>query len=129
MRLSKCKLNRTTLILWIVIAAIVAGSLIWLLWPRNKSADVTAEIWVNSTVVKSIYLPNAADETFSLAEFGPNVAIEVKDHKICVLESDCADHICMNAGWLSKEGDRAVCMPNKVTVVLTAGDTVAVSLD
>ncbi len=39
------------------------------------------------------------------------VHIEVKDHKAAFVRSECKDHICESYGWLSREGDLAVCLP------------------
>ena len=33
--------------------------------------------------------------------------------------SDCPDQICVHAGWLAKDMDIAICMPNRVSVVVS----------
>lgn len=124
------KKNKTTLILWCVIGAVVLGAVVWLFFlPHGSSTDVSAEIWVDGEAVKSIYLPTAPDQTITLTEYGHDVTLTIQDHRIAVSHSDCPDQICVKAGWLSKDGDRAVCMPNRVTVVLTHGESVPVTLD
>ena len=50
--------------------------------------------------------------------FGVKVVLEVKDHAIRFKSSDCHDQICVHGGWLSKDMDIAVCMPNQVAVVV-----------
>lgn len=36
-------------------------------------------------------------------------------------EASCPDRLCVNTGWLSKNGDTAVCLPNK-TVLRIEGE-------
>lgn len=80
-------------------------------------------------MVRGIYLPQAADEVISLAEYGKEVQLEVKNHRIAFISSDCPDKVCIHNGWLSREGEQAVCLPNRVSVTLTDGSTVPVELN
>lgn len=122
--------NKTALILWGIVGALVIGCAAWwLLLPHGSTTDVTAEIWVDGEAVLALYLPNTEDKTISLEEYGRDVTITVKDHQICVSHSDCPDQICVRSGWLSQDGDRSICMPNRVTVMLTHGESVPVTLD
>lgn len=124
------KKNKIALILWCVIGALVLGCAAWwLLLPHGSSTDVTAEIWVDGEAVMSLYLPDTEDQTISLDGYGHDVEITVQDHRICVSHSDCPDQICVGAGWLTHDGDRAVCMPNRVTVMLTHGESIPVTLE
>lgn len=127
---SKSKKNKTAIILWVIVAALVIGCAAWwFLFPHGSTTDVTAEIWVDGEAVLALYLPETEDKTISLAEYGHDMTVTVRDHKICVSHSDCPDQVCVGAGWLAKDGDRAVCMPNRVTVMLTHGESVPVTLD
>lgn len=45
--------------------------------------------------------------------------VEVAGGKVHVLHSPCDNHICMNTGWISQEGQIIICMPNQVVVQLT----------
>ena len=79
-------------------------------------------------MVRSIYLPQAAEEEISLAVYGKEVLLEVKNHRIAFISSDCPDKVCIHNGWLAREGEQAVCLPNRVSVILTDGSTVPVEL-
>ena len=120
--------KRTKIILWAVVAAAVIGCALWWLLPRGGTAECTAELWIDGKMVRSIYLPQAADEEISLAEYGKEVLLEVKNHRIAFISSDCPDKICIHNGWLAREGEQAVCLPNRVSVILTDGSTVPVDL-
>ena len=69
------------------------------------------------------------DEVISLAEYGKEVQLEVKNHRIAFISSDCPDKVCIHNGWLSREGEQAICLPNRVSVTLTDGSTVPVELN
>lgn len=47
-----------------------------------------------------------------------NIVIEIKDNKARFKTSDCPDKVCVNTGWLSSPGQTAVCLPNKVSIVI-----------
>ena len=54
---------------------------------------------------------------FSLEEdYGVPVSFQIEIHKIRFIQVTCPDHICENAGFLSMEGQSAVCMPNRTSL-------------
>lgn len=120
--------KKTKIILWAIVALAVLGCALWLLLPHGGTTDCTAEIWIDGKMVRSIYLPQAAEEEISLAEYGKEVLLEVKSHRIAFISSDCPDKVCIHNGWLAREGEQAVCLPNRVSVILTDGSTVPVEL-
>ena len=81
------------------------------------------------TEEKLTVISQAADEVISLAEYGKEVQLEVKNHRIAFTSSDCPDKVCIHNGWLSREGEQAICLPNRVSVTLTDGSTVPVELN
>ena len=46
------------------------------------------------------------------------MVLEISDHRIRFLSSDCPDHLCMGFGWLDHQPQSAVCMPNRVSVTI-----------
>lgn len=57
-----------------------------------------------------IYTPEGFDVTF-----------EIKDGAAAFISSDCPDKICVNMGFISKKGQSAVCLPNRLTLRITGG--------
>ena len=49
------------------------------------------------------------------------MVIFLSSEKVYVKESSCPDKICMHTGELSKNGDGAVCLPNRVVVQIVSG--------
>ena len=123
------KAKMTKWILWGVLALAVLGCALWLSLPRYGSTDCTAEIWIDGEMVRAVYLPQAADEEILLEAYGKEVLLEIRDHRICFQRSDCPYKICIHNGWLGREGEQAVCLPNRVSVILTDGSTVPVTLE
>ena len=122
------KKNGLVIALWCVVAVLLVGGLVWWFWPKDKSPDVTAEIWIDGKLIDSIHLPDAPDGDISLEPYGHHVTLSVQDHAICFLHSDCPDKRCVHTGWLRYEGDQSTCLPNRTTVILVSGDTVPVEL-
>ncbi|MCI9405926.1 MAG: NusG domain II-containing protein [Oscillospiraceae bacterium] len=101
-----------------VLLVLAVGS--WLFYrisyqpPKEQNLAV---IMVDGKEWMQLNLLEEADRTFSLKEScGIPVSFQIKDHKIRFIEVDCPDHICENAGFLSMEGQTAVCMPNRVSL-------------
>lgn len=76
---------------------------------------VYAEIIYNGNVIEKLPLNK---DTEYIPKTNNNILIEIKDKKIHFMYSDCPDKICIKTGWLSKPGQTAVCLPNKISVVV-----------
>ena len=50
-----------------------------------------------------------------VGELGANV-IEVRGGSVRCIESDCANQVCVDTGWVSGVGQMIVCLPHKLTV-------------
>lgn len=75
-------------------------------------------ISVDGAEFRRISLAEADDGIFSIEpETGKPVSFEVKDHAIRFVEVTCPDHVCEKAGWCDAPGERAVCMPNRTTLI------------
>ncbi len=60
----------------------------------------------------------------TLAIHGPlgDSVLEVRDGRLRFVASPCRGKQCIHSGWLSRVGDFAACLPNRVSVTLL-GDT------
>ena len=50
---------------------------------------------------------------------GGHVTLRVEPGKICFAASDCPDGLCVKAGWISRAGETAICLPERVSVRVT----------
>ena len=123
------KAKMTKWILWGVLALAVLGCALWLALPRGGRAACPAGSGIAGALARAAHRPQAADEEIPLEAYDKEVLLEIRDHRICFQHSDCPDKICIHNGWLGREGEQAVCLPNRVSVILTDGSTVPVTLE
>ena len=104
----------------IIIGILLLISFVWL-GIRNLTSDpktgVRAEIYYNSSLVKTVDLDYGIDEKFAVPG-QPEVILQVNKGKIRFYSSTCRDKICIHAGYLSRPGESAACLPRKVAVKL-----------
>lgn len=106
---------------WAVIGALLllaAGC--WLFYwftYRPPQEQNLAVIMIDGKEVMRLNLLEETDRIFSLEEdYGIPVSFQIEDHRIRFVQVTCPDHICENAGYLSMEGQSAVCMPNRTSL-------------
>lgn len=116
------KKSKTNIIAFLVLAVLLIGSAAFLLYRNNApdADDMTAILSIDGVDVAKVdlYEDKEPYEVDLTELFGVKVVLEVKDHAIRFKSSDCPDQICVHAGWLSRDMDIAVCMPNQVAVVV-----------
>ena len=84
---------------------------------RPPEKQNLAVIMVDGQEVMRLNLLEEKDRIFSLEEdYGVPVSFQIENHKIRFIQVTCPDHICENAGFLSMEGQSAVCMPNRTSL-------------
>ena len=112
------RFKKTDWIILGVLLVLAAGS--WLFYQisyREPVEQNLAVIMIDGKEAVRLNLLEEPNRTFSLREdFGVPVSFQIQDHKIRFVEVDCPDHICENAGFLSMEGQTAVCMPNRTSL-------------
>ena len=78
-----------------------------------------ANIYVDGQCICSIDLDNVKEqEVFTVTcEAGYN-EVCVEPGRICMIDSDCPDQICVNSGWLAASAAPIVCLPHHVVIQL-----------
>ncbi|MCD8376480.1 MAG: NusG domain II-containing protein [Oscillospiraceae bacterium] len=118
--------------IFILAAALLAFGLL-ALWVFSRTAEGTiANIYQDGECIYSIDL-SAVTEGYELTiedENGVNV-IRVERGRICVLEADCPDQVCVQAGWLTDSASPIVCLPHRLVIRLedTAGAASGLDID
>ncbi|HWP97139.1 MAG TPA: NusG domain II-containing protein [Syntrophomonadaceae bacterium] len=109
-------------ILIVSIAAIAVLFMAWNTFVVSHDQQITAVITQNGNVIKQINLNDLKNpESIYINEPIKQVIIAEKG-RIRFLESDCPNQICVKTGWLTKSGDRAVCLPSKVVITIVGGN-------
>lgn len=110
------KQDRILLLSFAAVALLLLG--IFAVMERLQGPQAYALISVDGKNIREIELQSAPDQQISLSEYGAEVVLEICDHQIRFLSSDCPDHLCMGFGWLDHQPQSAVCMPNRVAVTI-----------
>lgn len=78
-----------------------------------------AEVWREDTLVERVQLTDETDRTIDLD--GHNVIV-LAGRTARMQSADCRDQVCVRTGTLTRAGQAAVCLPNRVVLKLV-GDT------
>lgn len=77
-----------------------------------------------------ISAPGASDREVPLAQdaslevrgrIGPS-RLEIRDGRVRFVDSPCVGRICVHAGWLSRSGQVAACLPNGIVIEVAGGE-------
>ena len=109
------------ILLGIAVAALVLMGIFF--WMGQTSTGSYALVTIDGQPVMELNLPQTKDQQIDLNEYGVNVVLEVINHQIRFLSSDCPDHLCINFGLIDHEPQSAVCMPNRVAVTINSQST------
>lgn len=81
----------------------------------------TAQIMQNGEVIRTVDLQNVKEpyEFEIIAENGGTNTIRVENGKIGMIQASCPDKICVKQGFITNGVLPIVCLPNKLSVVIT----------
>lgn len=102
---------------FIIIAVILLAAVLLLAF-RPKEIGKTATVRVDGEEYKTLNLES--EEKTEITVNG--VSIVCDSGEIYIKESTCRDRVCVNAGHISKKGQSAVCVPNRVSVEIKGKD-------
>nr|WP_297173080.1 NusG domain II-containing protein [uncultured Agathobaculum sp.] len=101
----------------VVLAIAAAVALVLAL--GQDSGQLYAEVWQDNTLVERVALDSATDRTIDLD--GHNIIV-LSGKTAAIQSADCNDQVCVRTGTLTRAGQVAVCLPNRVVLRLT-GET------
>lgn len=113
---------RTKVILFCLLAA-AAASAAWLLLRDGDTDAPTARILRDGVLLEEIDL-NQVEESYTLTfedERGTNTVL-VEPGRICILEADCPDQVCVNQGFISDGTVPIVCLPHRLLVEIVGAE-------
>jgi hypothetical protein len=103
--------------IWIFAGLIVFAILLHVLIRGAEGAY--GQISIDGQAVLTVDL--SGDTQFAL-ESKPEIRFAVRDGAIAFTESNCPDKICIRSGFLRHTGQRAACLPNRVSLSVIGGD-------
>ncbi len=81
----------------------------------------TAQIIQDGEVIRAVDLQNVEEpyEFEITAKNGGKNTVRVENGKIGIIHASCPDKICVNQGFITNEVLPIVCLPNKLSIVIT----------
>lgn len=105
--------------IFIIISVLVLSFLLFIPNLLNNTA-LTAIVYSDGEIVAKINLDRVDEEyTFSPK---PGTEITVKKNKISFSDACCKDELCIKSGWLSKKGQTAACLPERIVISIEGTD-------
>lgn len=105
-----------------MLALLVLAGSVWGVLHVIKKQGGEAVVRVDGTVVEILPLDRSATLTLETADGKTNTVV-VENGRVCVLDADCTDRICVRRGWAQYEGESIVCLPHKMVVTLRGGES------
>ncbi len=97
-------------------AALLAAGLLWWVLARGGAGAVArVSVTAGAEAGRSFALPLAEDALVRIDAALP-VTLEVAGGAVRFIHSQCPDHLCEGFGWISHEGEWALCAPAGVLV-------------
>ena len=98
-----------------VLALAVAAGLPFLFAPAGA---LTCEIMQDDTLGRRVVLAEGYHDTITIEGETVTNVIEIDGKTVRFAQSDCPDQVCVRTGTLTRAGQLAVCLPNRVVVRL-----------
>lgn len=96
----------------IVILLIITAAITALIFHLKKTNGNTAVITVDGQTKATFKLADRFPEVYEL----DGAVIELRQGKIRIKNSDCPNQICVHTGYISKKGEKIVCLPKKLVI-------------
>lgn len=102
---------------WVIVLAAVAAACVVaiVLFPLPQGVAVTAEVYQNGTLIRSVPLDEDTQFTVPAPNGGSNTVV-VSSGRIRVEQATCPDKLCVNQGWSRTAGYPIVCLPNGLVI-------------
>lgn len=104
--------------IWIVASILlIFGLLSWRVLTAERSGGVV-EIVQDGVVLREIDLSKVTQREQFVIQWpkGGSNTVCVEPGRICVLEADCPDCVCVRQGWLSNQAAPIVCLPHRLVI-------------
>lgn len=99
----------------IILASLCLLCVLLFILPFFNNDKATATVTLDGETVREIDLsPSTESYTFEVN----SCVIRVEENTVKFESSSCPDKLCIKSGALSKAGDIAACVPNKVVVAI-----------
>jgi hypothetical protein len=112
-----------------ILAVLLLAGGAFLFSARGGTGEKTAALYKNGELLRKVELDAVTDPFRFPIEGSFLVWVEVQNGKIRFAQAGCRDKLCVNAGWLTQNGDTAACLPSRIVITVTGGAQKADSPD
>lgn len=106
--------KKKDLLILMIILIIITGGFIFNHIYFNQSANYV-QIAVNNQAYQTVSL-----DTKQTIKINDTNTIIVDHGTVTMIEATCRDHLCINQGTISKNGQQIICLPNHVVVSIVS---------
>lgn len=103
-----------------VVGLVLAAGVWWSRLALKMPPGRKAVVWVDGKRTAWMDL-DAASSRLTVSVRGGEVVLEQRRGEVRVVSSPCAGKICIHQGWAHRSGERLVCVPTGLVVVLEGG--------
>lgn len=95
----------------LALAALLVGGSWAALWSEGGEGET---VRITAPGVQPVVLALSQDRSVSIhGALGPSI-LEIRDGRVRFVDSPCIGRYCIHAGWLSRSGHVAACLPNGI---------------
>ena len=113
--MSRKKQNFIFIIVLVVVSLIL---LFFLFLGKERQEGNKVLIYVDGTLVQEVSL-ETENEILIHGNPGDNILV-IQNGKAYMKEASCENHICIQQGEISKNGETIICLPNQILVEVSA---------
>ena len=101
----------------LLIAAVLAlAAALWLLLRPDGERGAAVLVFQDGTEIARYALDEERTVTIGTEDYN---VLEIRDGQAAVVEANCGDHTCVRTGWVSRAGQRIICLPHRLEIRVT----------
>lgn len=86
----------------------------YFLFDLSRDVEKFVVIEIDGRNEKKIDLPE--NSIFDVYGKEGSIKVEISGRKVRILDSSCPNKICVNSGWINKNGESIICLPNRAII-------------
>ncbi|KXB65250.1 hypothetical protein HMPREF1863_01758 [Aedoeadaptatus coxii] len=117
-------MNRTDVLIGLVVILIAAGVGAWQFIPKKESSKTYISVQIDGKETKRIPMtPENYGKDFVFHSHGGTNILRISEKGCTMKEADCPDGICMRMAPIKTPGEMIVCLPHRIIAEVKSDDT------
>lgn len=117
----KTSLHRIDIVLLLLLILIGTGITLWIYLPSVKEGE-QLEIRQNGSLLMTLPLNEDTEQTITDKD-GDSNTFYIINKTVKMTEANCGDKTCINTGSISRTGESIVCLPHRLVLQITSGQS------